>query len=106
MLQREKSLLLTRYEGKSKNKKELTGGGELQVARLKQSSESLQTGKPSLGKVGTLKICTGFFLVGQALSRELGQHLRRGRDTSRLPESLTEEVHPGESAPHTTGLSG
>ena len=38
-----------------------------------------------------------------ALSSELGQYGRRGSGASRVPESLTEEVCPGDSAMHTVG---
>ena len=101
---REEFALLTREEG-GKNKKESSEGGAPRGAGLRPSSESVQTGKPSSGEAGTLKICTGFFPEGKALSRELGQNSRRDSVAPRLPGSLTEEVHLGETAPHTAGGS-
>ena len=53
-------------------------------------------------EAGALKICTGFFKEGKALSRELRQILRRGSGgASSLPESPTEVMRRGgEGAAH------
>ena len=94
--------LLTRYEGGKKIKR-IKWGRSLQGAGLRPVGESLHTGKSSPGEAGTLKICTRFFPEGKALIREPAQNHRRGSGAFSLPESLTEDVRPGEGAPRPVG---
>ena len=44
--------------------------------------------KPRPGEAGTLKLRTGFFPEGKALSTEIGQNRRTGREASRSLGSL------------------
>ena len=53
-----------------------------------------RTGKSSPGEAGTLKIRTGFFQEGKALSRENEQNLRRGSGASSFPGTQTREMCP------------
>ena len=103
-LQREEFSLLTRQEGRKKIKKNPVGvGGGPSRSRAKalgQEPPGQESAAPR--EAGALKICTGFFKEGKALSRELRQILRRGSGgASSLPESPTEVMRRGgEGAAH------